>query len=499
MAQSIASSQGIVSPRKQPRGNWKSIIAGLWSAMAVKRSIFTSTNREFEYPSASDISATLNIEKISTRLAIESRAKLDGRIDRPPSTEEGVSGTQREIVVYFKNLQRGAQHQIADLAEEFRDLCEEIDVLGVNGSVRDIPSRCENEVLRLIAESQSQLNYLGERERKQQQHDEAVHDKSKPNQVAERPISPVFHWVFVAFLIGMAAFAIAKISVSGFGNANFVPPYWAISISLIVVLISSVIARAVSRLINSVGRSMGWLGGAIGIALIAVMASLAAYYIAAVSTNPGVAVRSVVDSILANPIAIVIDVADWTGFGVVISAGLLAFLVSYRPDSSHPGHSAIQSAIYRIRKQRDRLTKRLRMEINTIIDDADVEATESPKRLKTQIRQYSRLVDESKRIPESLSDYDVVLEDSCNILLDRYRAANTNARKTDVPMSFSEHICFRTEHESNVSMFENEKGRLEELQQGIIDLEGEAAEVRQKLRDLNSRAISALEDTATPV
>ena len=144
MAQSIASSQGIVSPRKQPRGNWKSIIAGLWSAMAVKRSKFTSTNWEFEYPSGSDISATLNIEKISTRLAIESRAKLDGRIDQPPSTEEGVSGTQKEIVVYFKNLQRGAQHQIADLAEEFRDLCEEIDGLGVNGSGLDSPSRGEN-------------------------------------------------------------------------------------------------------------------------------------------------------------------------------------------------------------------------------------------------------------------------------------------------------------------------------------------------------------------
>ena len=97
-----------------------------------------------------------------------------------------------------------------------------------------------------------------------------------------------------------------------------------------------------------------------------------------------------------------------------------------------------------------------------------------------------------------MSDYDVALEDSCNILLDRYRAANTNARKTDVPMSFSEHICFRNEHESNVSMFENEKGQLEELQQGIIELEGEAAEVRQKLRDLNSQAISALEDTPAP-
>ena len=99
-----------------------------------------------------------------------------------------MSGTQREIVVYFKNLQRVAQHPIAALPDELRALGEEIDVLGVNGSVRDIPSRCENEVLRLIAESQSQLNYLGERETRQQQHYEALHDKSKQNQTAERPM-----------------------------------------------------------------------------------------------------------------------------------------------------------------------------------------------------------------------------------------------------------------------------------------------------------------------
>ena len=408
----------------------------------------------------------MNIEKISARLAIEDRAKLDGKFDQPPSTEEGVSGTQREIVAYFKNLQRGAQHQIADLAEELRELGEEIDVSGVNGSVCDIPSRCENEVLRLIAESQSLLNYLGKQETQQQQHYEALHDKSKPDQVAERPISPVFHsvfmafligmgafaiaktsvsgfgsasfvppsWtilislmivlenlqrgaqhqiadlaeelrelgeeidvsgvngsvcdipsrcenevlrliaesqsllnylgkqetqqqqhyealhdkskpdqvaerpispvfhsVFMAFLIGMGAFAIAKTSVSGFGSASFVPPSWTILISLMIVLASFVIARAVSHLIDSVGRFTGWLGGAIGLALIGVMASLAAYYIAAVSTSPGVAWRSVLDSILANPVAIVTDVADWNGFGIVISAGLLAFLVSFRP------------------------------------------------------------------------------------------------------------------------------------------------------------------------
>jgi len=489
MEQSIATSQGNVRPGKQALRNLTAIFTRLWSG-------FAPIIPNSRHPSSTDVPANLDIERISARLAIESRAESDGRNGQPPSTEEGISGTQTEIVVHFKNLQRSAQHQITGFAKRLREFGEEIDLLGVNGSLRDIPSRCENEVLRLIAESQSELNYLEERETKQQKHYEALHDKSNQGQVADRPLSPVFHMVFVAFLIGVGAFAIAKYSVPGFVATGLVPPSWAILIVTIVALVSTAIARAVSHTASRAGRLTGWLGS---IALIGMMAFLAAHYIAAVTANPGVTVRNVVDSILANPIAIVTDVADWKVFVIVITAGLLASLVGYRPDSTYGGYGDAQGAIYSTRKKRDRLTKRLRMQINALIDEADVEATDLPKRLKSKISQYSRLVDESKRIPASMSDYDVALEDGCNILLDRYRAANTNARHTEIPMSFSEHICFRPEHDPNVSIFENEEGRLEDLQQGIVELEGEAAQVRQKLRDLNSRAINALEDTPAPV
>lgn len=499
MEHSIASSQGSVSPGRGLLGNWKSIFSGPWSALTAKRSKFTSSTRESGYPLESDISAVLDIDKISARLAIENRAKSDGRNNQPPSTEEGVSGTQREIVVYFKELQRKAQHQIADMARKLREHGEEIDLLGVNGSLRDIPSRCENKILRLIAESQSQLNYLGERGTQQQQHYKDVSEKKQVDQDPEQPDSPVFHWIFMAVLISAGTIAISKISVPGFGSEEIVPPLWAFSTSLIVVLVSSLIARAISRSANHVGQLTRWLSSAVGIGCIGVTASFAAHYIVTVTANADVTLRNVVDSILADPITIVTNVADWKVFGIVISAGLMAYLVNYKPESSHPGHGNVNGVIYRSRRKRDRLTKRLRMQINAIIDEAEVEATELPKRLKAKITQYSRLVDESKRIPASLSDYDVALEDGCNILLDRYRAANTNARQTEVPMSFSEHICFRPEREPNSSMFAEEEGRLEELDQGIADLESEAVQVRQKLRDLNSEAISALENTPAPV
>lgn len=502
MEQSIASSQENISAGKRLSRNSVSILARLWSAITANRSEFSSSRPQFGDPMVSDISDILNIDKISARLNVEERAEADGRNDRPPSTEEGVSGTQREIVVYFKKMQREAQYKVDDLAANLRGIGEEIDLLGVGASLRDIPSRCEIEVFRLIAESQSELNFLGERETQQRQRYAVMLEKNQPNQNAGESTSPVIQWIFRVVLIALGAFAFAKISASGFGRANVIPSLSSISISLIVVLASSAVAHAVSRSAGDTGqiRQMaGWLGNGLGIALIVMMALFAAQYIAAVMTDPAAAIRSVIDSILIDPIAFVTDVANWKAFGVAFSVGLMAFLVSYRFGSSYPSRGVVQSTIYHTRKKRDRLTKRLRMQINAIIDAADAEVTDLPKQLKKQIRQYSKLVDESKRVTANLSDCNVALEDGCNILLDRYRAANLTVRESQVPMSFSEHICFRPESDSKFSVISEEDGRVEKLRQGIVELAEEAAQVRQKLRELNSLAISNLEGAPVSV
>ena len=497
MGQSILAPNRSISAENQSSENSKSDTSRLWSAIMAKGSTLISKIWRFRYAFSSGNSESLDIDEIAARLNVENRAKLDGRNDQPPSADEGLSGTQREIVVYFRELQRKAQHRVIDLAEKLGRLGEDIDLSGVGGSLRDIPSRCENKVLRLIAESHSQLNVLAEQEAQQQQFDAALADKNSQNPDADRPISPIFQWIFLAALISIGSLAIAKTSITEFGTTGFMPPSWASTIALIVVLGSSVIARILTSSVNLAernGRSANWLGSGLGVVLIAVMAFLAAYYISVVAIDPTASVRSVVDSFLADPIAIVANFTAWKSFGIVAAAGLMAFLLNYRQDASRPGHGGRQNLIYRTRKKRDRLTKRLRMQINAIIDKADAEVTELPKRLKIQISQYSRLVEEAKRIPASLSDYDVVLEDGCSILLDRYRAANINARKSEVPMSFSEHVCFRPKLEPNFSVFDKEQGRLEQFRIGAAEIEKDAVDVRQKLRELNSRAIGTLEE-----
>ncbi len=466
--------------------------------MAVKRKIASSLSY-FRNPLGSGISATLDIDKISARLAVEDHARSDGESEQPSSTEEVVAGTQREIVNYFKELQRRALRQAAVLDDKLRGLREKIDVQEAVGSVRDLPRRCENELLRLNEEFQAQLNFLGERGIQQQQHYATFRENNQLDRVAEYPRSSVIYHALMAALIGAGALAIGNLSASGAGAEAVIPASWAVSISLVDVLVPFVLAAVVVRSANHVRprrRLAGWLGGGIAIVFVGTLSFFLAYYMSAVTTNPGVSASAVIDSILESPNAIGTDVATWAGFGIALLVGSIAYLLGYKSDDPYPGYGAVQRAFYRARNEYEFLIRRLRKRINAVVDEAGAEVTRLSRRPKAQIRQYARLVDESVGVPASLSGYNVALEDACNSLLDRYRAINRDARQTEVPVSFSEHIDFRPEQGPISPLFGDEESPLEEVHPGIGELDNEVVQARQKLKELNWLAISALEETA---
>jgi len=500
--QSIVTSQANVSPAELPSKDWKSMVAGIWVAMKATKLKIMSNPWLLRNPLGSDISSKLAIDRIAARLAVEQRGRSEGSGERPSTAEEVVAGTQGEIIHYFKQMQRKAHYQVAQLTEKLRGVGKEIDVVEAVGRLRDIPSRCQNEVQRITADFQSQLDFLREREVQQRQHYEAFREENRLSRVAKYPDSPIILYAFMAVLIGVAALALGNTSVSGTDGDIFVPTWRAFSISLLAVVVPFVIGASVFRSINHVralDQLMAWLTGVITMAFIGGLALFCAFYVAGMAADFDASVRGVIMAIFADPTAISADVAAWKGFGIVSLSGLVAFLVAYWSDDPYPGYGAVQRAYYRARKVRERRTKQLRKQINTIVDVAEVEIAEVTRRMKAQMKQLAALVDKSKRMQAQLGDFEVALEDSCNILLDRYRNANVSARKTEVPMSFSEHVCFQSEDIPAFSMLPTGgKDRLEELNSSIAEVDAEVVQVRQKLRDLNWRAINDLDSALWP-
>ena len=115
------------------------------------------------------------------------------------------------------------------------------------------------------------------------------------------------------------------------------------------------------------------------------------------------------------------------------------------------------------------------------------------KRFQRQFKKLSRLVEQANETQVLYDDFLAGLEESCNILLERYRQTNIAERNTDVPPSFSEQICFRMEGASRKMFFEDGIEHYRKSENAMQDLSDAAADARRKLRNLNRGAIQSLE------
>ena len=484
-----AQSQARTSTNNSLSAWWQQLTVRISSVISAMRSnasrVFGRSADRFD----PNFSASLNIDKIAAGLDIENRARADGRNDQPPPTQEAVAGTQKEIIVYFKQLQQQARNQVAELGDQLRDLREVIDLPEAGNRLRDIPSRCENEIRRRIADFQSQLKVLDERERR--------YDSLQPDaavaRAGGRERSLRVYYVLLAILIGAGAVVAVDQLAPGTVGPALNSASWAVAISLLYVIVPLLLGALVSRSAarnRSVGRLARWLAIGVAVAFVAVLAISTAHVIGALSAGPIVTLDSVKNMLVEAPFAVGNNIFAWTGFGVVALAGLLAFLFGYQ--SGDRRLSRLHMNFFQIRDEREYRTRQMRKRINAVVDKAETDVSKLLQSLKSQIRRYSQLVETAKRVPESLNAYDIALEDACNILLDRYRTTNGRARRTDWPVSFSEHVCFRLEKAPAPAISDDEERRLERMHRRVTKLEVESSKVRQQLRDLNWRAISEI-------
>ncbi len=140
-------------------------------------------------------------------------------------------------------------------------------------------------------------------------------------------------------------------------------------------------------------------------------------------------------------------------------------------------------------KGREKLTRHIHKKVNHIVDAAEKGVDSSANRLQKQFKKLSRLVERARDSQARYDDYLAGLEESCNLLLERYRQANAAVRNTAIPPSFSEQISFRLEGASRRSFFEEGIERHRQADAEMNDFSEAIARVRRELRKLNRDAI----------
>jgi hypothetical protein len=494
MGRTIASLRTGAGDGETRRIAWRpmsyAVLSHLAKALQKIRAGFWSVRNKL----SAEITQPLDIEHIAERLRVVRRAQEDGRRNLPPPSEEAPAGAQREIIAYFTNLHRRARQQAAEAVEKANRTREQIHDSDDLAKLRDIPAAVESKILRHLADSESRLRYCVERERNQKRHYEAFRKENKLDRVANYPDFAYLYYLVVPLLIAAMAYAMASLLMPSAGGSSGLSVTWSVMVSAVAIIVPFMFAMAL-RSINHVSdfkKFGGWIGIIVIVAAILAIAYYADFRIAAVLADPDVSNRDVFEAMLAAPLDVISGVVSWTIFAVFTLMGLLAMFLGYRSDDTYPGYGAVQRSYYRARNELENVSLGLRKRINALIDEAEAEVVSIIRGYKAKVRNYTRMVRKSKQFPSVLNDYDVDLEDACNIVLDRYRAANMAARDSEAPMSFTEHVCFNAEGQIPSGWQSGGSNDVEEVQNAVIELENEAKLALQNLRALNLRMINSV-------
>ncbi len=494
MTQSIVSNNNQIESR-EPASPYLSMLArwarSSWSFLgATWNTLARQVDRQL------DVNPTrpLNIERIAAMLSIDDRARKDAENELPPSHEERAGGTQREIIHYFRELQRKAYAKAAARREKLYELGENIDIAETRSRLREILPGCESEIRRLLAEARSELDLLEGIALRQCEHYDSFRERNDLQRVAAPGRPWLLSMTLVLGLIVAGAAAINYLAPADASGLLLGKEIFALVVSCVIVAVAYGIGASAFRSVNHVDASAnlyGLLSGLFVLVFIAATAFSVAHYFAALSIDPQVTLQTVFNQALADPTSIGIDRLD---IGAIALIGLLAFLAGYESDDRYPGYGAVQRAFYKARNAREHAFARLRKRINEEVDSRIDAIAEIALSQKVKLKQYARLINDATHDPEVLGSFDLALEDSCNILLDRYRACNRAVRTTDQPGSFAEHISFRSEGGAvTATPIERHEHKLKKLRDGSAEMDDEAVRLKQGLQDLNRQAVGALE------
>ena len=88
-------------------------------------------------------------------LDIDKRAAAEGRKNLPSPSEVTISGSQKDIVEYHRKLQASARSKVKKLAARLDAAARQVDPSETINRLRDIPSKCQHRIDRILAELES--------------------------------------------------------------------------------------------------------------------------------------------------------------------------------------------------------------------------------------------------------------------------------------------------------------------------------------------------------
>ena len=455
---------------------------------------FLSVLRRHRMQWMSDLASPPDADVLCATLDVEKRACTDGRNNLPPATETGITGSQRDIVDYHRRLQARARSRVEKLAARLTAAARRVNVSEAANRLSDVPSKCRNRLDRVLVEYESKDSIARQDEKSVQQNSK---DRGGENAEADsgRFAATAILIVLMLVVLGTATLALGSDLLWGEALLYIDPAFGIAAITVVVPFMIGVSVSNQPGVPFSRKRPAFRIAILLTAAFLIVVASFCAHLIIG---SMGAQDFDIADAVAAmnamtsDPGAIGADVNALKGFGIVLVMGSLGFLLGNKAVGADEVNDSARMGDRGAGEYSNAKAAPVRKRINKIIDAAEKEVDRSVKRLQKQFNKLSRLAEQAKDAQLHYDNYLAALEESCNLLLERYREVNAAERNADLPASFAERICFRMEGASPVLFFGDGIERQQQSDDEMKALHGTVAEIRQNLRDLNRVAIRTL-------
>jgi hypothetical protein len=456
---------------------------------------FVSHLRRYRLPGGFGL-APPHADSLVITLDVDQRASLDGANNQPSSSEEVISGSQREIVDHHRRLHDRARRKVKKLSTKLLVEARRVDLSAVTDCLRDIPSKCQNRIDRVLADFDSKLKLLLAQEKYEKECADENPVESQDDESGRFAAKATF-FVMMLAAAGLASLALGSDILWGGGAGALLKTEPAIMVGVIAVMLPFLIAVGVSKPVSAKlnhDRPAFRLAMLLTTALLGLVAFSCAHLVivfANSSVTSEADIFTAINAMTSDPGAIMGDVNAFRGFGIVMGMGLIGFWLGNLSINT-VAQSDSRASHFDARRVREKLTRQVRKQVNAIVDAAENDVDKSEKRVQKQFKKLSRLVEQGRDTQAIYDDFVARLEESCNLLLERYREANAAARTTNIPPSFSEQICFRLEGASRKSFFEDGIERHRQTDNEMMSFSETVAKVRSDLRKLNRDVLHSL-------
>ena len=432
---------------------------------------------------------------LEQELGVTRYAREEGRRDKPARSDTTLDDHQRAIIGAINEKLNGARSYGEERLKEISVKLGSIDLRATTNALQNLKIDTEMQVERTRGRFHDRLMGLRQREREMLRELNFFQRINNLHRIAEYPESEILHWSIVATLVVVESIANSYFFAGGSDLGLLGGALQALLISCVNIGVALLAGVYLSRNLNHVNQTrkiFAGIGLATYVAFVMFFNLATAHYRMELAIDPLNAIFKALSSLVRDPFGIKdFDAVILLFVGIIFSIG--AGIKAYLADDRYPGYGNVDRRFREADYEYQQAKQELREAVNTLVDQARTILHNYAEAARNANREFGALVAQGETLISEYFRHTAELRSSCHTLLNQYRTENQKIRSSPAPSYFQDYPPIDVDDRLPESDIDRHKKRLSTIGSELSEIEKQASDVMQQLKDVNADALKGCE------